>query len=469
MSTTEQFEFTGKAKKTIFIFLAVGIFLTIIGFFTGGGSHHEKGHGDGHTTEAQVAPAHGEDHAAEADAHGGDHATAEGHSDEAGHGDEAHGGGHGEGGSMWKRFLVDLWINNIYFFGLAIVGLVFIAIQYAAQAGWSAGIKRIPLSFVQWVFVSFGLALVLFFVASHDLFHWTHADLYDKEGGHFDAILDGKSGFFFWPLAAGTFPAFFLIRTILFFGIYLLLYLRIKKLMLAEDIEGGDTYWRKLRKLSAIFLVFFAFSSPVFAWDNVMSIDPHWFSTMFGWYVFASWFVSGLALITLVAAFLKSAGYLKVVNDNHMHDLGKFVFAFSIFWTYIWFSQFLLIYYANIPEETIYFVERLSGDQYTPIFFINLLINFVFPFLMFMTRDAKRHLVFVKIVCIAVLFGHWLDFYLMITPGTLKDFGSFGLLEIGTMTVFASAFAYLALNNLSKHPLVAKNHPMLEESLHHHI
>merc|ERR1711991_775488 len=121
-----------------------------------------------------------------------------------------------------------------------------------------------------------------------------------------------------------------------------------------------------------------------------MSIDTHWFSTMFGWYVFASWWVTGLALITYMLILLRDNGYMKFVNNSVLHDLGKFVFAFSIFWTYIWFSQFLLIYYANIPEETIYFRERLTSDYYSKIFFFNIVINFFFPFLALMTRDAKR-------------------------------------------------------------------------------
>lgn len=205
------------------------------------------------------------------------------------------------------------------------------------------------------------------------------------------------------------------------------------------------------------------------AWDWIMSIDTHWFSTMFGWYVFASWWVSGLALITFIVIMLKDKGYLSVVNSNHIHDLGKFVFAFSIFWTYIWFSQFLLIYYAGIPEETIYFVERWKNDHYAPVFFINLIVNFFFPFLVLMTRDAKRHTRILKVVCPAIVFGHWLDFYLMVTPGTLQENGGFGLIEVGLLAMYASAFIYVALSNLAKAPLVARNHPMLKESLHHHI
>jgi magnesium-transporting ATPase (P-type) len=190
---------------------------------------------------------------------------------------------------------------------------------------------------------------------------------------------------------------------------------------------------------------------------------------MFGWYAFASWWVTGLALVTLIVVLLKEAGYLSIVNSNHIHDLGKFVFAFSIFWTYIWFSQFLLIYYANIPEESIYFVERMYNDKYAPFFFLVLILNFVLPFLLLMTRDSKRHSRFMKLVLPIVIVGHWLDFYMMITPGTLKENGGFGFLEIGLILVYGGAFLFVFFNQLSKAPLYSKNHPMLQESLHHHI
>jgi hypothetical protein len=190
---------------------------------------------------------------------------------------------------------------------------------------------------------------------------------------------------------------------------------------------------------------------------------------MFGWYVFASWWVTGLATITLIVAFLKDAGYLKIVNANHLHDLGKFVWAFSIFWTYIWFGQFLLIYYAHIPEETVYFVERMSNSPYGWIFYTNIILNFVLPFLLLMTRDAKRQISTLKVVCPIIVIGHWLDFYNMVTPGVMQHNGAIGLLEIGVFLIFASAFLLFVLNSLSKVPLFGKHDPMLEESLHHHI
>jgi hypothetical protein len=239
--------------------------------------------------------------------------------------------------------------------------------------------------------------------------------------------------------------------------------------MLAEDINGGTEHWLTARKWSAIFLIIFAVSSSISAWDWVMSIDTHWYSTMMGWYVFASWWVTGLAVITWIVVSLKDAGYLKMVSANHLHDLGKFIFAFSVFWTYIWFSQFMLIYYANIPEETVYFISRMKNSPYSWIFYTNIILNFVLPFLLLMTRDAKRHMSMLKVVCPIVIVGHWLDFYNMITPGVMKKDGGIGLLEIGLMLVFAAAFLFVVLSALSKHPLVAKNHPMMEESLNHHI
>jgi len=420
----ERFDFTPKAKKNLFILIAVGIVLTVLGIITvsmGGGHHELEG--------------------------------------EAGH----------HAFHWTQRLFANLWINNVFFAGVALIGVFFFAIQYAAQAGWSAGIKRIPLSFGAWLPIAGVLMIVVFFLAQHDLFHWTHHDLYDETSHEYDSIIAGKAGYFFWPLHGGGFPLFFIARMVIFFGVWYALFLKMKGLALSEDVDGGTEKWYKLRKLSAIFLVFFAVSSSMSAWDWVMSIDTHWFSTMFGWYNFASWWVSGLALTALIVVLLKDKGYLSVVNSNHIHDLGKFVFAFSVFWTYIWFSQFLLIYYANIPEETIYFVERWKNSHYAPLFYLNLIVNFFFPFLMLMTREAKRHARFIKVVAPVVILGHWLDFYLMITPGTLKENGGISFLEIGLLLIYLGAFLFVILNQLSKAPLFAKNHPMLNESLHHHI
>jgi hypothetical protein len=425
MTTVEEkYDFSAKAKKNLLITIGIGIFLTVLGIvLMNMGGHHEEG---------------------------------------------AHEGGHAF--SWVNRLGVDIWINNIYFTGIAIVGVFFFALQYAAQAGWSAGIKRIPLAFGSWLPIAGILMLVSFFVFGHDLFHWTHHDLYDTTSHEFDSIINAKKAYFFWPLSEHpSTPIFFIARMLFFFGLWYYLFTKLRKLAFQEDLEGGTASWYNMRKLSAVFLIIFAVTSSIAAWDWVMSIDTHWFSTMFGWYVFASWWVTTLALITFITIHLKEKGLLSIVNENHLHDIGKFVFAFSVFWAYIWFSQFLLIYYANIPEETIYFVERWNNDQYGIIFFVNLFLNFVLPFLLLMPRDAKRHTAILKVVTPIVIFGHWIDFYLMITPGTLKENGGYGLVEFGTMLIYGGAFLYVVLNSLSKAPLFAKNDPMLDESLHHHV
>jgi hypothetical protein len=447
MVADEQYVFKASSKKNLTILFIAGLVLFVIGVFMAMNAGH--GHeGDHSSTEVSRNLVASTESVAVAEEAAGEH----------------------HGSPIWlKRIYTSLWHNNIFFTGLGMIGLFFVAIQYAAQAGWSAPIKRIPLAIGHWIPIAGILTLVIWFVASGDLFHWTHHDLYDKASPDYDKILDAKSAYFFWLSTPGSFPTFYILRMVLFFGLWYWFFTVIKKKMLAEDIEGGTSNWYGARKFAAIFLVFFGYSSSVAAWDWVMSIDPHWFSTMFGWYVFASWWVAGLAMITLVVASLKDAGYLKMVNANHLHDLGKFIFAFSIFWTYIWFSQFMLIYYANIPEETVYFLQRIKNPPYSWIFYTNLILNFVLPFLLLMTRDAKRHMSMLKVVCPIVIVGHWLDFYNMITPGIMQYNGGIGLLEIGLALIFLAGFLFVALNALSKAPLVAKNHPMMAESLNHHI
>jgi hypothetical protein len=308
-----------------------------------------------------------------------------------GHANEASGEEAGHAFHWSHRLFVDLWINNIYFIGLALIGVFFFSIQYAAQAGWSASIIRVPLSLGSWLPFAFILLILVFFIANFTghwhLFHWLDQSLYEPtlpDGSlnpNYDSIIAGKEPFLQLP--------FYLTRMVIFFIVWIGMFLTMRRINFSEDHEMnvGDGKWKKLVTLSAIFIIFFALSSSVASWDWVMSVDTHWFSTMFGWYVFASWFAAGISLITLMVLILKENGYLPMVTADHLHDLGKFVFAFSIFWTYIWFSQFLLIYYANIPEESIYFVERLQSDHYAPVFFLNLILNFFFPFLVLMTRD----------------------------------------------------------------------------------
>nr|WP_317175539.1 quinol:cytochrome C oxidoreductase [Pontibacter beigongshangensis] len=376
----------------------------------------------------------------------------------------AHGGAVAHEPATWtKRLYINLWLNNVYFTGIALIGVFFVTVQYVAYAGWSVLIKRIPEALGYYLPIGGAVMLIVFLLGGHDIFHWTHDYLYDINNPKYDPIIAGKKSYLNF--------GFFLVRMVVYFGLWILFFNWLRRNSVAEDLQGGTSYYHKSIRISAMFLVVFGVTSSMSAWDWVLSIDTHWFSTMFGWYVFASWWVSGLAAITLAVIILKQNGYLKMVNANHLHDLGKFCFAFSIFWTYIWFSQFMLYWYANMPEEVIYFTERLGGyeGKYLGIFFANLIINFAFPFLVLMTRDAKRQMIMLKLVTIAILFGHWLDFYLMMMPGTMRGDAGFGFIEVGTALVFLGVFLLTFTKGLAKASLVPVNHPFLEESIHHHV
>jgi hypothetical protein len=392
----------------------------------------------------------------------GAHHEAAGHAAAAGH-DAAAGHAEHGGSPIWlKRLLVSLWHSNVFLVGVSVVGTVFMAIQYVAYAGWSVVVKRINEALSAWLLPG-AVIMVLVFAASlinHDLFHWTMPGIMEKGSKAYDPIVAGKSGFLSIP--------FYLIRMVSYLFIWWAFSQRLRQLSLQEDLNGGTSYFHTSITTAALFLVLFAVTSSMSAWDWVMSVDVHWFSTMFGWYVFASWWVSGIAATTLIAIYLKQAGYLRMLNSNHFHDLGKFMFGFSIFWTYVWFSQFMLIWYANLPEESVYFNQRLGGfdGRYTWMFYGNLLINFAFPFLALMTRDAKRQMIMLKIVCIAILVGHWSDFYLMLMPGTMKGDNGF-LIEIGVALILLGAFLILVTRRLAAASLVPFNHPFIEESVHH--
>ncbi len=362
-----------------------------------------------------------------------------------------------------ERTYLNLLLNSYYMTGICLAGLFFVAVQYVANAGWSSSLIRIPSAFSS-ILPYAGLILVVVVVGglfSHNLYHhWSDPSFTDITSPKYDKLIAGKSGYLNIP--------FFITRIVGFLIIWSLFMRALRKYSINEDLVGGLINHNKSIKISAIFLVVFGFSSAIFAFDIVMSLEAHWFSTMFAWYNFAAMWVCGLSTIALTLILLKEKGYFAWVNDSHLHDLGKFIFAFSIFWTYVWFSQFLLIYYANLPEEVIYFKRRWT-DHYFMWFCLNIIINFAAPVLILMTRDAKRNFKIMKVLTIIILCGHWLDYYMMIMPGTLGEESGFGIIEVGTTIGFIGTFAFLMLTSLSKLPLTPKNHPYLQESLHHEI
>jgi hypothetical protein len=362
-----------------------------------------------------------------------------------------------------ERTFANLLLMAYYFTCVCATGLFFIALQYVAQAGWATGLIRIPQAMSRVLPIA---ALILIVVSAaglmtHNLYHhWNGEGLTDPNSPNYDKLIAGKAGYLNVP--------FFLTRLVLFLGAYSFFAWLFAKYAAREEAEGGLVFYDKSFKWSAIFLIIFGFTTPLWAFDTIMSLEAHWFSTMFGWYNFAAMWVSGLCVITLIVILMKKSGYLSWVNENHLHDLGKFIFAFSIFWTYVWFSQFLLIYYANMPEETVYFYKRWE-PEYLPWFWLNIIINFLAPLLILMARDSKRQMNRLMYVCIILLAGHWLDYYMMIMPGTVESHRGFGIIEIGIAVGFVGLFTFLTLNQLSKKSLVAKNHPFLEESINHQI
>lgn len=359
-----------------------------------------------------------------------------------------------------ERTWSSLLLGNHYFLAIALGALFFLAVQYAAEVGWSVVIKRILMGMSTYMWIPALVMLLIFaFGGHHHLYHWTHSELFDPKSPDFDAVINGKKGYLNLP--------FFIIRMVAYFGIWTAFALFIRKESLKEDIEGGTVHFHKNVKNSAIFLVLFAVTSSMSAWDFMMSLDPHFFSTLFGWYNFASLFAASLSVICMLTIYLKKQGYLEKVNQNHLHNIGLFMFAFSVFWTYLWFSQFMLIWYANLPEEVNYFIIRIKDYKF--LFAANLLINFLFPFLTLMSRDAKRKTTYLLVAAIAIFIGHWLDFFMMIMPSTLGPNWSMGIPEIGITLGFGGLFLFVVFNALSKAPLMPKQHPFLEESIHHHI
>jgi hypothetical protein len=346
---------------------------------------------------------------------------------------------------------------------IALGTLAFYAVNRAAQAGWSPLLFRVMEGITSYLPVGLLFLLIILAISTvghgNHLFAWMHADL-DPTSPDYDKLIDGKKG---W-LNGG----WFMVRAVIFSSLWVAYQIISKKLSRAQDTATDNSNFKKNFKLSAAFLVVFLYTESMMSWDWIMSIDPHWFSTLFGWYLFASMFVSGITVIALVTIFLKSGeiDYLPKVNNSHIHDLAKFMFGISIFWTYLWFSQFMLIWYADIPEEVTYYVTRIQ--DYNLPFFGMVALNFLFPMLVLMNSDFKRVNWFVVIAGVFILFGHYMDIYNMVMPGTVGTQWSIGLPEISSILFFLGLFIYVIFTALTKAPLEPKRNPFIHESEHFH-
>ena len=345
-----------------------------------------------------------------------------------------------------------LYVAALFFMMLSLGTLAFYAIQRASQAGWSPTLFRVMEGITAYLFPGTLIILIILILSSmhlNHLFVWM-----DPEVVEHDEIIQAKSGYLNSP---------FLIARAIFYILGWNLYRYYsRKFSLAQDKSNDISNHVKNFKISAGFLAFFIVTESMMSWDWIMSVDPHWFSTLFGWYVFASMFVSGITTIALVTIYLKSKGYLEKVNDNHIHDLGKFMFGVSIFWAYLWFSQFMLIWYANIPEEVTYFITRI--EDYNVPFFGMIALNLIFPFLLLMNSDYKRVNWFIVMTGIIILIGHYIDVFNMIMPATVGDQWFIGIPEISGILFFSGLFIYVVFNSLSKVPLEPSGDPLIKES-----
>jgi hypothetical protein len=349
-----------------------------------------------------------------------------------------------------------LYVAAFFFFMIALGVMAFYAVQYAAQAGWSPVLFRVMEGITAYLLPG---SIIMFLLLAFSGFHLNHLFIWmDPEVVAHDEIIQNKSGYLNVP--------FFLIRAAIYIAGWNIFRYFMKKNSLKQDDATDNTYFKKNFKLAAGFLVFFIVTESMMSWDWIMSFDPHWFSTLFGWYVFSSMFVSGITVIALVSIYLKSRGYLPFVNDSHIHDLAKFMFGISIFWTYLWFSQFMLIWYSNIPEEVTYFVARI--EDYGLVFFGMVALNFIFPLLLLMNSDFKRVNYFVVMTGIIVLMGHYLDVFVMVMPATVGESWFIGIPELSALAFFGGLFIFVVFNALTKAPLLAKRNPFRKESEHYH-
>lgn len=462
------YQFSGKLKTFSIILLVLGLLGTGYSFYKGSSStledakaaiaanhsdDHGGGHGDAHHDDDDSHSKQGamEDHK---ENHEGTAHTKDDHSNPDEHAEHVlH--------QMQNRPWAALHVALLFFLGVTLVVLAFYAAQRVAQAGWSIVLFRVMEAITANLLpVSIIMAIVIVLTGMHynHLFTWMGEGVFDKTSENYDAIVAGKA---WWLNVPG-----WMIRGFVYLIGWNLYRWYIRKNSIAEDTAKTIKVFKRNYNVSVVFLVFFMLTESMAAWDWIMGLDPHWFSTLFGWYVLATLLVSAVTVIAFVTIYLRSKGYLPFVNDSHIHDLAKFMFGFSVFWTYLWFAQFMLIWYANMPEETTYFVMRFN--EYKVLFMSMVVMNFIFPVLLLLNSDFKSRPWFVIIGGIVILAGHYIDLFIMIMPGTVGESWGFGIPEISATLLFLGIFIYAVFSSFAKANPIAQGNPFLKESEHFH-
>lgn len=342
----------------------------------------------------------------------------------------------------------NLLLNGFYVTTVGVSAMFFLATQRAAGARWSASLRRVPESFLQ-MLPAAAVLMILVFLGRHVLYPWSNPGALAAE-----------------PAFAGKLrylqPSWVLIRMVAVLGIWILFAWRFRRLSIYQDEqpELALALHQKLTRTAVVFIPVFALTLTAAAFDWLISMDPRWSSTMYAVYVFAGTFVQGIAAITLAAVLLKERGLLDdAVAEDQLHDLGKMLFAFSTFWAYIWVCQYLLIWYGNIPDEITHYLSRTSGP-WLYLFALNLLVNWVIPFVVLLPVRTKRSRKALKAMALLVLFGHWLDLYLLITPSVWPA-PRLGFVELAIAAGYLALVFLVFVRSLGTAPLVPQNDPVL--------
>jgi hypothetical protein len=349
----------------------------------------------------------------------------------------------------WANYL----LNNFYFLSLAIGGAFFLALQSITQAGWSSGFRRIPEAMMMYIPIA-GILLLFLYFGLHYLYPWSHPEIVASS-----EVVQHKSAYLNIP--------FFFIRIILFFSAWIVLTRLIRKASLKEDKTGGLESFHKIEWYSKVFIFVLAVYFSLTGFDLLMSIDVKWFSTIYALKNFIAAFLHGSATIFIIVLLLNRRGYFEFLNVSHIHDFARYIFIVSIFYGYFWFSQFMLIWYGNIPEETIYYARRWTSE-WQPWWAMDIIVNWAIPFFVLLPVNTSRSKWIVFSVALILVAGQWIDLFVEIFPGSVGH-SNFGFIEVGSYIGFAGLFALVTGYYLSKAYLVPKNHPLIEECYQHHF
>lgn len=357
-------------------------------------------------------------------------------------------------GDHMNRFFHSYLVGLTYFLSIALGALFFVVLQHLVRARWSVVVRRIAeiltAPFVLLLVLALGIVVPMFLGSAGPYHHWVHAAADDH-------ILHAKAGWLNVP--------FFGFRILFYFGVWILMSRYFSGKSVEQDKSGDPAISERLRVASAPSIIVFALTLCFAAFDLLMSLEPHWFSTMFGVYYFAGSALGIFATLSLVSMALQRAGKLEhSVSTEHYHDLGKLLFAFIFFWSYIAFSQFMLIWYANIPEETVWFQSRMFTD-WKYVSYVLLFGHCVFPFLCMLSRWTKRWLKLLAFFSVWMLIMHFVDLFWLVMPAYSPTGISFDIMDITAWLGVGGLFVAAAARAASKVNLIPVKDPALGDSL----